>query len=203
VPARAENVVRWATPLPAESFDPYRTEELLTYWVDTQVNEVLVGYDPDGWLEPRLATSWKWLDPTTWEMELRRGGMFHDGTAFTSADVVFSIQRAQAETSTARAAVSNIAGVEAVDVDTVRFTAANFNPIPWEDLLWLPIMSKGWAERHDGALPSKLGDERWDYVETHADGTGPFMLAEFEPGERTVLLRNPNRWGLAQHPHNI
>jgi hypothetical protein len=48
VPARAENVVRWATPLPAESFDPYRTEELLTYWVDTQVNEVLVGYDPDG-----------------------------------------------------------------------------------------------------------------------------------------------------------
>jgi ABC-type transport system substrate-binding protein len=97
------------------------------------------------------------------------------------------MERAQAETSTARAAVSNIAGVEAVDVDTVRFTAANFNPIPWEDLLWLPIMSKGWAERHDGALPSKR----------------PFMLAEFEPGERTVLLRNPNRWGLAQHPHNI
>ena len=99
--------------------------------------------------------------------------------------------------------MSSIAGVEAVDADTLRFTAATANPIPWEDLAWLPIMSKAWAERHGAALPSQLGDDRWDYVETHANGTGPFMLEEFEPGERTVLVRNANWWGLAQHPHNI
>jgi peptide/nickel transport system substrate-binding protein len=29
------------------------------------------------------------------------------------------------------------------------------------------------------------------------------MPEEFEPGEHTVLVRNPNWWGLAQHPHNI
>ena len=40
--------------------------------------------------------------PTTWEMDLRRGVMFHDGNLFTSADVVFSIERAKAETSSQR-----------------------------------------------------------------------------------------------------
>jgi peptide/nickel transport system substrate-binding protein len=102
-----------------------------------------------------------------------------------------------------RNALSSIAAVEAVDADTVRFTAATANPIPWEDLAVLAIMSKAWAERHGATLPSQLGDDRWDYVETHANGTGPFKLEEFEPGERTVLVRNANWWGLAQHPHNV
>jgi peptide/nickel transport system substrate-binding protein len=146
--------------------------------------------------------SWKRLDAMTWEMELRQGITFHDGTPFTSADVVFSIERAKGETSSVRAGVSGVAGVEAVDADTVRFTAATADPIPWENL-WIPIMSKAWVERHGAALPSQLGDDSWDYVETHANGTGPFKLEQFEPGERTVLVRNAHWWGLAQHPHNI
>lgn len=76
-------------------------------------------------------------------------------------------------------------------------------PIPWEDLIWVPIMSKVWAERHGAQLSSRLGDDEWDYAETHANGTGPFMLEEFEPGERTVLVRNAQWWGLEEHPHNI
>jgi peptide/nickel transport system substrate-binding protein len=196
-------VVRWATPLPADSFDPYGHDELFTIWVNNLVFESLTNYDWRGQLEQGLAVSWKRLDALTWEMELRHGVTFHDGTPFTSADVVFSIEHAGAETSLYRGTVSTIAGVEALDADTVRFTAANFNPIPWEDLFYLAIMSKAWAQHHGAALPSQLGDGRWDYVETHANGTGPFMLEEFEPEKRTVLVRNPNWWGLAQHPHNI
>lgn len=201
-PALGENVVRWATPLPADSFDPYGHDELFTIWVERQVYEALIDYDRDGRLEPGLAVSWTRLDALTWEMELRQGITFHDGTPFTSADVVFSIERAKAETSSYRNSLRGIAGVEAVDADTVQFTAATANPIPWEDLS-VAIMSKTWTERHGAALPSQLGDNTWDYVETHANGTGPFMLEEFEPGERTVLVRNDGWWGLAQHPHNI
>jgi peptide/nickel transport system substrate-binding protein len=202
-PAEAENVVRWATPDPAGSFDPHGHDHLQTYWVVNQVYEHLLEYDWQGRLQPGLAVSWKRLDSQTWEMRLRRGVAFHDGTPFTSADVVFSIERAKAETSSQRGTISGVAGVEAVDADTLRFTAATSNPIPWEDLAWLPIMSKIWAERHGAELPSQLGDDRWDYAETHANGTGPFMLEQFEPGKRTVLARNANWWGLAQHPHNI
>ena len=60
-------------------------------------------------VEPGLAVSWKRLDARMWEMELRQGITFHDGAPFTSADVVFSIERAKAETSSQRAIVSNIA----------------------------------------------------------------------------------------------
>ena len=63
------------------------------------VFESLINYDWQGRLEPGLAVSWKRLDAQTWEMELRQGITFHDGTPFTSADVVFSIERAKAETS--------------------------------------------------------------------------------------------------------
>jgi peptide/nickel transport system substrate-binding protein len=202
-PARAENVVRWATPTPAESFDPYGHDLPQTYFVQNQVYERLLDYDKDGRLEPMLAESWKPLDAATWELELRRGVTFHDGTPFISADVVFSFERAKAETSSQVNSLASIAGVETVDVDTVRFTVATSNPIPWDDLSVLPIMSKTWAERHGAALPSQLGDERWDYAETHANGTGPFKLEEFEPGKRTVLVRNADWWGLAQHPHGI
>jgi peptide/nickel transport system substrate-binding protein len=195
-------VVRWATPDPAGSFDPHGHDHLQTYWVLDQVYERLLDYDWQGRLQPGLAVSWKRLDALNWEMELRRGVKFHDGSPFTSADVVFSIERARAETSSVRASVSGVARAEAVDADTVRFAAATSSPVPWEDL-WVPIMSKVWAERHRAELPSQIGDASWDYAETHANGTGPFMLEAFEPSTRTVLVRNPNWWGLAQHPHNI
>jgi peptide/nickel transport system substrate-binding protein len=136
--------VRWATPGPAESFDPYGNDILFTIWVQRQVYEALIDYDRDGWLEPKLATNWKRLDATTWELELRPGIAFHDGTSLTSADVVFSIERAKAENSTQRAAVSGVGSVEAVDADTLRFTAAVSSPTPWEDLASLPILSKAW-----------------------------------------------------------
>jgi peptide/nickel transport system substrate-binding protein len=88
LPARAENVVRWATPTPgAESFDPYGHDELFTIWVNNLVFESLTNYDSQGRLESGLAVSWKRLDARTWEMELRQGVTFHDGTPFTSADV--------------------------------------------------------------------------------------------------------------------
>jgi peptide/nickel transport system substrate-binding protein len=157
--APAENVVRWATPTPAESFDPYGHDELFSIWVNQQAYESLTNYDWQGQLEPGLAVSWKWLDRLTWEMELRHGVAFHDGTPFTSADVVFSFERANAETSPWKTSLSSIAEVKAVDADTLRFTAATANPIPWEDLAWVPIMSKAWVEGHGAELPSQLGDD--------------------------------------------
>jgi peptide/nickel transport system substrate-binding protein len=203
VPARAENVVRWATLTPAATFDPVGHDIQWTYWVQHQVYERLIDYDKDGALEAKLATSWKRVDATTWELELRHGVAFHDGTLFTSADAVFSFERAKADNSSVSDSLRGIAAIEAVDPDTIRVTVTTSNPIAWDDLSELPIMSKVWAEAHEAALPAQVGDARWDYAETHANGTGPFMLEGFEPGERTVLVRNPNWWGLAQHPHNI
>ena len=57
-------------------------------------HEPLIYRDRNMKLEPALALSWKTVNPTTWEFKLRQGVVFHDGTKFTSDDVVFSFQRA-------------------------------------------------------------------------------------------------------------
>ena len=44
-------------------------------------------------LSPALAESWRAVDDLTWEFKLRKGVKFHDGSDFTAADVVFSLDR--------------------------------------------------------------------------------------------------------------
>ena len=41
------------------------------------------------------------------------------------------------------------------------------------------------------------------YASRHANGTGPFVLEEFEPHGRWVMVRNPAWWGAADYPHNV
>src|SRR5262249_57420098 len=42
---------------------------------------------------PNLAVSWKNLDDTPWEVKLRQGREFHDGTPFTAKDVTATCDR--------------------------------------------------------------------------------------------------------------
>src|SRR5712691_7841010 len=46
-----------------------------------------------GKVGPSLATAWRNLDDTTWEVKLRPGVRFHDGTPFTARDVKASFDR--------------------------------------------------------------------------------------------------------------
>ena len=58
-------------------------------------------YDPvprrgnDYKLEAGLATSWKALDPVTWQFKLRPGVKWHDGVPFTSDDLLFTVNVSQ------------------------------------------------------------------------------------------------------------
>ena len=169
-----------------------------------QVYEALLDVDSNLAIVPQLALAWKPLDPTTWEFELRPGVTFHDGTPFTAADVVFSIERARAETSDFRRYVDGIAAVEAIDDHTVRFTTTGPDPSLWLKLADVAIMSKAWAEQHDVTTPADYDGAREEtYASRHANGTGPFMLEAFEPRGDWVMVRNPDWWGTAEYPHNI
>jgi peptide/nickel transport system substrate-binding protein len=201
-PAGAENVLRWASATEALTFDPHAANHMPTIVATSQVYEPLVDFNASYEIEPALAVAWKLIEPTIWQFDLRQGVRFHDGTPFTSEDVIFSLKRALSETSDFRGAVSPIAAVEAVDAYRVRITTASPNPILPEQLFQTFVMSKGWAQRHDALLPAVYG-EKLTYGENHANGTGPFKLVSFARGVGTVLARNPEWWGLRQNPHNL
>src|SRR5918994_286152 len=128
-PAGAENVLRWASATEALTFDPHGANHIPTLAETSQVYEPLVDFNSSYEIEPALAVAWKLTSPTTWQFDLRQGVRFHDGTPFTSEDVIFSLKRGTSSTSDFRTAVSPIAAVEAVDDYAVVITTASPNPI--------------------------------------------------------------------------
>ena len=88
------------------------------------VFEALTQLDRDGKVQPQLAESWTHSDDwTEWTFKLRPGVKFHDGSAMTAADVVFTIDHVLADkTSPVRTFMRLVKSAEAVDDHTVTFT---------------------------------------------------------------------------------
>jgi peptide/nickel transport system substrate-binding protein len=202
-PAAAENVLRWAGSGAAFGFDPHSMTSSFDDALRDPVYESLIAFDSDMTMSGHLATSWKPLDSTTWEFKLRENVRFHDGTPFTAADVVFSIRRAQAETSAEKDTLEKIVGVEATDPLTVRVTTRLPAALLWYDLSYVRIMSKAWAERHGVRRPADPDKQEQTYALDRANGTGPFILERFAKDGSYVMVRNPDWWGYKRYPHNI
>src|SRR4029079_7009943 len=86
-----------------QTTDPHSQNEGLTNNINSLVYEFLVDRDKQLGLVPSLAESRTEVTPRTWRFKLRPGVKFHDGTPFTADDVVFSYERARADTSQLRA----------------------------------------------------------------------------------------------------
>lgn len=72
----------------SEFFAPSDEGQLHTRAV---LDRLLSADSAQGKILPLLATSWKQLDPVTWEFELRTDVKFHDGSAFDADDVVYTL----------------------------------------------------------------------------------------------------------------
>ena len=190
--------LRWANRGDPQTTDPHSQNEGLTNNVNQLVYEFLVGRDKKLDLEPQLAVSWEQIDPVTWRVKLRPGVKFHDGTRFTADDVVFSFQRA-AEPSSQLRVYSNAAGVpKKIDELTVEFKTNGPNPIELEHLATINIMSKAWCEKNRATKPQNF-TQKEDMITAHqANGTGAYILKSREPDVKTVLVKNPNWWGIKE-----
>src|ERR1700686_2484962 len=188
--------LRWAGRGDMQTTDPHSQNENLTNNINLLVYETLLYRDKKLDLKPALATSWEQVNPTTWRFKLRPGVKFHDGTAFTADDVVFSFERARAETSQLRV-YSNQSGIpKKIDDLTVEFTTNGPNPVELEHIATINIMSKVWCEKNRATKPQNF-TEKEDMITAHqANGTGPYVLKSREPDIKTVLVKNPNWWGI-------
>lgn len=189
-PASGGILVRAMTSEPA-TIDPQGAPSsglslVLPYLFDT-----LVVRDSDSRILPLLAEKWKVADDgKTIIMTLRSGVTFHDGSSLTAEAVRLTFERFKKSgaKSPIYGGVQQIAGIEAVDDLTVRFTfaepAANFwstISMPYAGILSPASMEKG------------ASDDKAQLV-----GTGPFTLGTWQTGQSITLLRNPAyAWGSA------
>ena len=182
-----------------QTLDPHASTETNTLSTIMNIYEALVRRDRDLHIEPGLATEWRLVEPTRWRFKLRQGVVFQDGAPLTVDDVVFSLQRAQSETSDARPAVRAIDRIEPVDAATFDIVTRSPDPILLSELCNFYVMSKAWTLANHAETPFSLtrnvGTE--NFATRHADGTGPFMLSQFSTGERVTLVRNPRWWDKA------
>jgi len=203
-PAFAQGkVLRWASQGDYLTMDPHSQNEGLTRTGSFQSYEGLVGYSADLKFVPALATSWKAVDTTTWEFKLRDGVKFHDGSAFTADDVVFSVKRAQHPNSDFKTYIASVKEVKKVDNLTVQVVTDGPNPILPNQIANIFIMSKAWAEKNNVVNPQSYKDKEETFAVRNSNGTGPFVLKTREQDVRTVVAKNATWWGLKDNPHNV
>src|SRR5689334_9153069 len=105
------------------SWDPHGAWHTQSIIAAKHVYETLVH------IEPGLATSWRLAGPTAWEIELRPGVRFHDGTPLTVEDVAFSLARAKGEGSEFRRYAKGIVRVEDAGGGKARVVTERPDPL--------------------------------------------------------------------------
>jgi peptide/nickel transport system substrate-binding protein len=153
---------------------------------NTLIYDHLIDVLPDNTLAPNLAESWDISeDSLTYTVNLVEGVTFHDGSPFTSADVVFTFNRLVELESAATGLLGEFA-VEADGDYTVVFTLPELNV----NFLY-GLASRFAFILKDGTTDPNVVVEGDDpYVKFN--GTGPFILTDYSGGERAVFTANEN-----------
>jgi peptide/nickel transport system substrate-binding protein len=147
--------------------------------VANTVYDYLVDVGSDNQIEPRLAETWEVSeDGRTWTFTLADDVRFHDGSALSASDVVWTFNRLRETEGLPTAGLyANIAEIEATRDDLVTFILDDSNPFFLYDL----------SDNH--ALILKEGTQDAD---TAFNGTGPFIVDNYEPGSGGRLELSAN-----------
>ncbi len=196
-PAQAASL-RIASAFDPQTMDPHALALLYHSRIAFQVHESLVGRDEKFKIEPALATSWQMTSPTTWRFKLRPGVKFHDGSAFTADDAVFSLERTMAPPSQRAFQLKGVKAVKKVDELTIEFQLEAPDAVLPEKLQFVSMMSKAWAEKHGVVKAQDFNAKQETFTVRNANGTGPFRLESFQPDVRVLLKRHDAWWGWAE-----
>jgi peptide/nickel transport system substrate-binding protein len=148
---------------------------------------------------PDLAESWEPnADASQYTFKLKSGITWHDGTPFTAADVVFTIESMlnPEVNASQRGNIARISAVEAPDDLTVVFTLSS----PYADL---PIMlgyNVGIVPKH--LLEGQDLNEPTAFLQAPV-GTGPFKYKEFSAGNFLSVEKNADYFEGAPHLDSI
>ncbi|WP_076998334.1 ABC transporter substrate-binding protein [Variovorax sp. KK3] len=187
---------KWSSASDIPTLDVHSQNNALGNGVHAAVYDSLVYYNSKTFKpEPQLASSWKNLSPTQVRFTLRSGVKFSDGSALVAEDVVYSLMRAMTKTSNYAVYAQGIDKVVKVDDNTIDIILKGPNPVLLNQLTELRIMSKAWAEKNKSVEPKDIKTPEESYAHRNAMGTGPYMVKEWQPDQRLVMVKNPHHWG--------
>jgi peptide/nickel transport system substrate-binding protein len=193
IAAKKDNTVRFAYDQVLENVDPYFNNVRLGVIMGQTAWDTLIYRDPvTSEYKSQLATSWKWIDEKTLELELRQGVKFHNGDAFSADDVVFTLNfiADAANKVTSQQNVNWIAGAEKLDPYKVRIKTKRPFPAAIEYLAG-PIVI------HPHAYYAKVGPKGMNEKPV---GSGPYKIVEHTLGKSIKLERNPDYWAASPKP---
>ncbi|MBN9410261.1 MAG: ABC transporter substrate-binding protein [Burkholderiales bacterium] len=203
LPVSAQNkTFKWSSASDISSLDIHSQNNALNNGVHAAIFDALMYYDSKTFKpEPQLASSVRQVTPTQMRFALRQNAKFSDGSPLTADDVVFSIARAMSKTSNHTIYTQGIDKAVKVDNHTVDIMLKGPNPVLLNQLTELRIMSKAWAEKNRSVDPKDIRTPEETFAHRNAMGSGPYMVKEWLPDQRLVLVRNPHHWG--QNPSNV
>ena len=177
--------------LDPETLDAQGSTTQATLNVSTQVNENLVEIDYSQGskglqIMPLLLTSWKQVDNTTMQVELRNNVKFTNGEAWDANALKFNIERLQnpATKSPAKSYVDVIDHVEVVSATTAKIVTKAPSPNLLMRLSKVYIVPPKYTQSDNGASLAKK-----------PIGTGPFTFVEWVKDDHITLKANPDYWG--------
>ncbi|HEY0247653.1 MAG TPA: ABC transporter substrate-binding protein [Gryllotalpicola sp.] len=189
-PGTASITIQYPTDI--ESMNPYAHSSSVTYSRWSNVMEPLVDYDySTGKYVGVLAESWE-DSGTSWTFHLRKGVKFQSGADFTSADVIWSINRMINDPKSLQADhFTGVTSYTAPDDYTVVITTKTPNPTLLLNLPNSLISSKTTYEKYAG------GDDFANSAkaDAHPDGTGPYSFVSYQTGVSLTVKKNPHYWG--------
>jgi peptide/nickel transport system substrate-binding protein len=195
---------RWTSSSDIPTLDIHSQNNALGNGVHAAVYESLVYYNSSTFkVEPVLATTWRELSPTQMRLTLRSGVKFTDGSPLTADDVVFSLNRAMAKSSNFAVFTQGFDKIVKVNDSTIDIVLKGPNPVLLNQLTELRVMSKAWAEKNKSVEPKDAKTKDESFAHRNAMGSGPFMVKEWQPDQKLVLVRNPNWWGNANAVTNV
>ncbi len=173
------------------TLDPANSYDYWTWIVFQNTAEALVAFKPGTTdVIPSLATSWNVSgDGKVYTFKLRKGVTFTDGAPFNAAAVKFSHDRAVKlkGPNGALGLIENIKAVDVVDPSTVRYTLKDVDATMMsrisESIAISVIVSPKTTPANEFAKGIQYA------------GTGPYKLAQYTPGQRTVYEAYAGYWG--------
>jgi len=195
---------KWSSASDIPTLDIHSQNNALGNGVHAAIFDSLLYYNSNSFkLEGKLATSWREMSPTQYRFNLRKGVKFSDGSPLTADDVVFSLDRARAKTSNFTVYTQGFSRIAKVDTNTVDIILSGPNPVVLNQLTELRIMSKAWAEKNKSLEPKDIRVKEENFAHRNALGSGAYMVKEWQPDQKLVLVKNPNWWGWSEVPSNV